>query len=136
VRLDGCRIDAQLVECVPPVPGTRHDGAVEEGPDRRHGFPEPVESLPETRSEVDAEGSMFQLEPRAADPEGRPAAADVVDGRHGLRDEARVAERVRADEESEPDPVRGLGERRQCGVSLEDRLVRVTEDRVEVIPGP
>ena len=47
-----------------------------------------------------------------------------------------IAERVRADEQAEPDPLGRLGQRRERGVALEDRLVRVAEDRQDVVPGP
>ena len=79
---------------------------------------------------------MLDLEPRAADAQDRPAAADVVDRRDGLGREPRIPEGVRPDEQPEADPLGGLGERRERGVALEDRLVRVAEDRVEVVPRP
>ena len=69
-------------------------------------------------------------------PEDRPAVADVVERGGGLGDEPRIAERVGADEQAEPGPL-GLA---RPGVeqrpALEDRLVRVAEDRVQVVPRP
>ena len=40
------------------------------------------------------------------------------------------------DEQPEPDPLGRLGDRGERRVALEDRLVRVAEDRQEVVPGP
>ena len=61
---------------------------------------EPVEALAEARPEVDAEGVVLPLEPRAADAEDRPAVADVVHRRRELRGQPGVAERVGADHEA------------------------------------
>ena len=66
--------------------------------------------------------------------EHRPPAADMVDRDHRLRDECRVPERVRPDEQAEAGPFGRLRECGECGVALEDRLMRITEDRVDVIP--
>ena len=54
----------------------------------------------------------------------------------GLGDEARVAERVGADEQAEPRPLGGRAQAASSRPALEDRLVRVAEDRVEVVPRP
>src|SRR4029079_15852805 len=86
--------------------------------------------------EVDAEGGVLQLEPRPADAGNRPAAADVIDRRQRLHCQARVPERVRPDEQTQPDSRRRLGEGRERRVALDDRLVRVAEDRVDVVPCP
>ena len=53
-----------------------------------------------------------------------------------LADETRIPERVRPDEQPEPDALRRLGEGGKRRIALEDRLVRVAEDRVQVIPRP
>ena len=50
-------------------------------------------------------------------PRDRAAAAGVVDRRQHLRDDARVAERVRADEQAEPDVRRDLRPRREASCS-------------------
>ena len=87
-------------------------------------------------AEVDAVRVVLQLEPRAAETEDGAPAADVVERRRRLRHEPRVAERVRADEQAEPEAFGGhrpAGERRPA---LEDRLVRVAEDRVAGGPRP
>ncbi len=110
--------------------------AVEQGPDRAHGLVEPVQPLAEPVAEVDPERCVLELEPRAADAEDRPPAADVVDRDRRLHGQARVAERVRPDEQPEGDSLGGLGQRSESGVALVDRLVRVAEDRVDVVPGP
>ena len=58
---------------------------------------------PEVR---DPERLVLALEPRAADPEDRPAARHVVERRGELRGEPGVAERVGADHQPEADPAR------------------------------
>ena len=79
---------------------------------------------------------MLGPEPRAAKAHDRAPAADMVDRHERFRREPGVAERVGADEQAEPDALGRLGPGRQGGVALEDRLERVTEDRVEVVPRP
>ena len=91
---------------------------------------------PKPGPEVDPERPVLGPEPRPAHAHDRAAAADVVDRRERLHREAGVAERVRADEQPEPDPLGRLGGRRERGVALEDRLVLVAEDREQVVPGP
>ena len=69
-------------------------------------------------------------------PRMAPTLADVVERRRRLRHETGIAERVRADEQTEL-RLRGLaGPRRQQRPAFEDGLVRVAEDRVEVVPCP
>ena len=51
-------------------------------------------------------------------------------------DEARVAERVGPDEQPEPRPLGRHAAAARARPALEDRLVRVAEDRVEVVPRP
>ena len=53
-----------------------------------------------------------------------------------LGDEARVPERVGTDEEPQSRLLRLAGPRVEQRPALEDRLVRVAEDRVNVIPRP
>ena len=67
---------------------------------------EPVEPLAEAGPEVDPERLVLALEPGAADAEDGPAARDVVEGRRELGRQPRVAERVGADHQPEPDPAR------------------------------
>ena len=80
--------------------------------------------------------SCSVLEPGAADAEDRASAGDVVEGRRHLRGERRLAERVRPDHQSDPDPLRGLGPGGQRQPALEDRTVGAADDRVEVVPRP
>ena len=58
---------------------------------------------PKPRAEVEPEGVVLALEPAAAETEDEPAARQVVDGRRELGGQPRVAERVGADEQAEPD---------------------------------
>lgn len=71
-----------------------------------HGLVEPVESLAEPRSEVDAVGPVLVLEPGAADAQPGATAADMVHGDGGLGREAGVAERVGADHAMSPRSIR------------------------------
>ena len=136
VRLDRQRLDPEVVEGVAATGRARHLVAVEQDPRVGRGLGQPVEPLPEAGPEVDAERPVLVLEPRPADAHDRPAAADVVDRRHALDREPRVAERVRPDEQPEADPLGRLGDGGERRVALEDRLVGVAEDRLEVVPGP
>ena len=136
VLLDRQRAVAQVVERVVAARLGGHRLAVEQPPHRADRFVEPVEPLAEAAPELDAVGGVLGLHPRAADAEDRPAVADVIERRGGLGDEPGVAERVGADQQAEP----GLLGLARPGVeqrpALEDRLVRVAEDRVEVVPRP
>ena len=136
VPLDRRRGVAQVVERVAPARLGGDRLAVEDAPHGADRFVEPVEALAEAGPEVDAVRRVLELHPGAADAQDRPAVADVVERRGGLGDETRVAERVGTDEQPEP-RLLGLAcpgvEQRPA---LEDRLVRVAEDRVEVVPGP
>ena len=125
-----------MVERVAPAGRAGDLAAVEQAPDSGNCLGEPVETLAEAGPEVDPERLVLTLEPRPAEAHDRPAATDVVDGRDRLRREPRVAERVRPDEQPEPDPLRRLGQGGQRGIALEDRLVRLAEDREDVIPRP
>ena len=110
--------------------------AVEERADRRDGFVEPVEALSEPGAELDPGGLVLQVEPGPAEAPDCPPVTDVVEGGERLGDQGRVPERVRADQQPEARPAGDLrpgGERR---VPLEDRLERVAEDRVQVVPRP
>ena len=81
-------------------------------------------------------GGVLQLHPGAAEAGDRAAVADVVDRRDRLGDDPRVAERVRADEQSEADPLGLARPRGQQRVALEEVLVGIAEDRVQVVPRP
>ena len=72
---------------------------------------EPVEPLAEAGPEVEPERVVLALEPAAAEAEDEPAAGQVVDRRGELGGQARVAERVGADEQAEPD---ALGDGRRA----------------------
>ena len=86
--------------------------------------------------ELDPERVVLAFEPRSADAEDRPAVRDVVEGRDDLRDEARVAERVRPDHQAEADPGRQRAERGQHAVALEQGLLPRPEDGHQVVPRP
>src|SRR4029078_3520373 len=109
---------------------------VEQRPDRRDGLVQPVQALPDAGPELNAVGLVLQLHPCPTDAEDRPPTARVIDRRDRLRDDARVAERVRADQQAEPRPLRLAGTGAEQRVALKEALIRVAEDRVEVIPGP
>ena len=135
VVLDGPWMDAQVVEGVAAV-RARHLAPVEQRSQRRCGLRQPVESLAEAAPEVDAERLVLELEPGTADACDGPAAADVVDGRDALGGEPGIPERVGTDEEPQSRAFRRLGDRGERRVPLEDGLVRITEDGVDVVPGP
>ena len=135
-RWTGSGAWTQVVERVVAARRRGHVPAVEQRPHRGDRLVQPVEPLAEPRAEVDAVRLVLELHPRAADAEDRPAAADVVERRGGLGHDARVAERVGADEQAEPRALGGHRPRRERRPALEDRLVRVAEDRVQVVPGP
>src|SRR4051794_733663 len=136
VALDGRRMVDRLLEGVVAARLGRHHLAVEECSDRARRLVQPVESLPDARAEVDAVGLVLVVEPGTAEPGDRAPVRDVVDRRDHLRHEPGVPERVRADHQPEPGPLRRHGPRGKRRVALEDRLVRGAEDRVDVVPGP
>jgi hypothetical protein len=79
----------------------RHLAAVEQRADRRQRLREPVESLAEAAAEIDAERAVLRFEPRAADAEDRPPAADA--GANRSADAMRVWIPVRDGESAEGD---------------------------------
>ncbi len=97
---------------------------------------EPVEALAEAAAEVEPEGVVLTLEPRAADPEHEPAAREVVERRRHLRGESRVPERVRGDEVADPRASRQRGESSQRSPALELRIMPVALVGEEVIVQP
>ena len=110
--------------------------AVEQPAHEHDRLVQPVEPLAVPGEEVDAVGVVLALEPRATDAEDGPPARQVVERRGQLGRVARVAERVRADHEPEPDARRDRGEARQDAPALEDRLLPRPEDGHQVIPCP
>ena len=50
--------------------------------------------------------------------------------------EPRIAERVGTDQQPQPDPGRRLRPRREGHPTLEYRLLRLSKNRVKVVPGP
>ena len=80
-----------------------HALAVEQSAHQHDGLVQPAEPLTRARAEVDAEGVVLALEPGAADAEHRAAGRDVVERRGELGGDTRVAERVGADHQAEPD---------------------------------
>ena len=119
-------------------PGTdaRNPGAVEEGPHRRGRLIQPGETLPDARPELEAVGLVLVVEPGGTETGDRAAVAGVVEGADRLRHETGVAECVGAHEQAQMDPLGGRRPRTEDGVALEDRLERVADDRVEVVPRP
>jgi len=136
VPLDRPGQDPQVIERVATAGWARDLLAVKQRSRGRRRLAEPVEPLAEPGPEVQPEGSVLPLEPGAADAHDRPSAADVVDRGEALHCESGVPKGVRADEQAEPDPLGRLGHSRERRVTLEDLLVRVAEDRQEVVPGP
>src|SRR5439155_168431 len=106
---------AEVVEAT----GGRHPSASEKTADQRHRLGQPVEPLAEPAAEVEPEGAVLVLEPAAPEPEDQPTTADVVDRGRELRREARVAERVRGDQQAEPGPGCHRGKGRQGRPALE-----------------
>ena len=135
VALDGPRQDDRVVERV-GRPDVVDGLAVEQPADEPDRLVEPVEPLPDAGPEVDPERVVLALEPGAADPEDRPAVADVIEGRRQLGGEARVPERVGPDHQAEPDPGRQRRPRGQGQPALEDGLAPRPLDRHQVIPRP
>ena len=84
--------------------------AVDQSPDEPDRLVESIEPLAEPRAEVEPEGVVLALEPAAAQAEHEAAVREVVDGGSELRRQPRVAERVGADQQTEPDPLRQDGE--------------------------
>ncbi len=134
--LDRHRVDRHAVEGVVAARRRGHALARHERPDGADRLVEPVESLPGTAPEFDPELTMLELEPRAADAEDRPPSRRVIESGHDLCHEGRVAERVRPDHEADLYPLGGHRPGRDRGPALEDGLVRVPEDRLDVIPRP
>ena len=80
VRLDRPREADEVVDPVRPAL-VRHLVAVEDAADDPDRLVEPVEPLAVALPEVDPVGDVLELEPRAAEPEDRAAAAHVVERR-------------------------------------------------------
>ena len=135
VRLDGRRGEAQAVG---PVPRARVRDllTVQQRAHDLERLLQPVEAVAEAPSELDAVRRVLALVPSPAEAQDRPAAADVVDGRDRLGDEARVPEGDGAHEQAEPD---ATGHRRpgsEARVPLEHGPVGVPDGGEQVVPGP
>jgi hypothetical protein len=131
------RLAERVVHPVEPAVVVVDPLTVEQAAKQHDRLVEPIEAFTEPLSPcLEPEGIVLALEPRAPDPEDRPAAADLVEGRGELRGEPRVAERVRADHE--PERWSGRDRRETCEgrPALEDRLLPRPDDRVQVVPGP
>ncbi len=109
---------------------------VEQPPDQADRLVEPVEPLAEPRTEIDPERVVLALEPAATEPEDEAPVREMVDGRRELRGQARVPERVRADEQAEPDALGQDGERRERRPALELGVRRVALVRQQVVVHP
>ena len=90
---------------------------------------------PAPLAEIDAVALVLVLEPRAAQAQiARPSEmwSSVV---AQLGHQARVAECVGTDQQPQPDPG-GAFAHAASDIALEDRLLRLAEDRVQVVPRP
>ena len=110
-RLDRPRLADRVDHRVEPA-GMRDLLAGEQPLDQPDRLLQPVEPLAEARPEIEPECFVLALEPAAADAEDEPAVRKVIERRRQLRGEARVAERVRGDEQAE---LRRCRERREGG---------------------
>ncbi len=134
-RLDGSwladgvahRVEAALVG---------HRLAVEQPADEPDRLVKPVQPLAEPGAEVDAEGVVLALEPATADPQDHPTVRQVVQGRGELGGQARVPERVGADEQAEPDALGQDGQGRQRRPALELGVARVALVGEQVVVDP
>ena len=135
VSLQRDRAQERVVEAV-EAPGVVEALAVEEAAHQPDGLVEAVQALAHARPEVDPERRVLAGEPGAADPQGRPAARHVVEGRRELGGVARVPERVGADHQSHLHAPRAGRHGAHGQPALQDRLLPWPEDGVEVIPGP
>jgi hypothetical protein len=89
--------------------------------DRLHGLFEPLQALA-AAAEVDAEAAVL-AGPAGAERKLEPAAGDVVDGGGDLCEDGGMTVDVAADEHSETDAGRRLGDRGQRGPGVEARVV-------------
>src|SRR4051794_11675276 len=101
MRLDRSRCDEGVVQ---PVgrPDVADRLAIEQPSDQADRLGETVEPFAESAAEVESERLVLLAEPAAAEPQDGPATADLVERGRQLRGEARVAKRVRRDQESQP----------------------------------
>ena len=135
MRLDGPRREERIREGV-EASGVAEALAVEKTPDEPHRLVEAVKALPEPGPEVQSERLVLAREPGATDAEHGSSPGDVVERRRDLGRVARVAERVRAHHQAQPDARRARGDRGERKRPLEDRLLPRPEDRLEVVPRP
>ena len=132
--LDRLRLAAGVVQLVVlPVEGRR--SLVSRPDDDLERLVEAVEPLLQ-RGQVDAVGVALLLVPAGADPELEPAVRDDVERGGHVRQHRRVAVGVAGHEHADPQPLRGLGQRRRGDPALEARAGRVREDRIEVVERP
>ena len=134
-RLDRARL-AQRIGQLVEAAVVRDALAGEQPLDQTHRFLEPVEALAEAGPEIEPERVVLAPEPARADPEDEPAARDVVERRRELCGEARIAKRVRGDQQAQPGAGRQGRERGQRGPALELRVVPVALVGEEVIVEP
>ena len=132
----GARQQDQVVELVVAVRLAGDGAAVEQRAHGRRGLVHPVQALAEAAAELDPVGLVLRLEPGPADAQDRPPVAQVVERGGQLGGETGIAEGVGADQQAKPHALGDLGPGGQAHPSLEDRLQRVAEDRVQVVPGP
>ena len=83
----------------------------------------PVEPLADAPAEIDAEGGVLRLEPGRAKAQDRATNREVVECRHELDHEPRVAEGVGAHEQAKGRVGRHLAPAREHHVALEDRAL-------------
>ena len=109
---------------------------VEQAPDDLDRLGESIEPLPEAAPEVEPERRVLILEPAAAEAEDRPPVTDLIQGRGELRRQPRVAERVRCDQQPEPDAGRDRGGRGEGRPAFELGIRRIALVRQEMVVDP
>ncbi len=135
MRLDGTWLAQRIVELVEPAV-VIEPLPVEQAAQQHHRLIEPIQTLPETGPEIDAERIVLALEPGAADAQDGATARDVVQRRGELGGVTRVAERVGPDHQPEADTLGDRTETREDHPALERGLFPRPEDREQVVPGP
>ena len=128
-RLERRRVVAD-VDGVVVRAGGRGRLPVEHASQDRQSLAEPAQALRYPGPELDPEIAGFVLVPGRADPQVGTPAADVIQGGCHLGHQGRVPIRVGADHEPDPDPLGGGGPGRDRQPALEERPVRVADDRV------
>ena len=101
--------------------------------DDRHGIIQVLQAAA-GGAELVAVLVVVLLEPAGADAEDESAAGNVIYRAGHVREQVRVAVGVTGDESPDLRPLRNLGHRREHRPALEVLAVRVSGERVEVVP--